>query len=141
MNSLGRRIRGIIGMTLAWGFAWSAVGAVVARLPGFDSDLPFPFLFTPFGMATGLVFAGVLLAIESRNALERVSLPLFAACGAASGILVGVVLANMRGDMKEVLVFGPLLALAGAACAAGSLAVARRSERTTLPAPNGPTEA
>jgi len=42
----------------------------------------------------------------------------------------------------EFLVFGPPLAIAGAACAAGSLALARRAERHELPRHGGhPAEA
>jgi hypothetical protein len=37
----------------------------------------------------------------------------------------------------EFLVFGPALTVAGAGCAAGSLAMARRAEKRELSSPNG----
>lgn len=138
MRSLGRRIRGAAGMGLTWGAAWGAAGGVVARVPGIESDLPFGLLFAPFGFVTGLVFFGILVAIEGRRSFDRMPYSLFAACGAVSGVLLALYVAALRGEAlgREVLVFGPVLALAGAVCGAGSLAVARRSERATLPGPS-----
>jgi hypothetical protein len=76
-----------------------------------------------------------------------VSLSRFAGWGAVSGLVLSgifVVAAALRGGSVwgEFLVFGPSLAMASAACAAGSLAVARRAERGELPGPSGdPAEA
>jgi hypothetical protein len=111
-------------------------------MPGIDSDLPFPLLFAPFGFVTGTIFSGFLVAIECRRRFDRMSLPRFAGWGAVSGLLLAIYVSALRGETLEVLVFGPVLALAGAVCAAASLAVARRSERATLSGPGGvPTEA
>jgi hypothetical protein len=137
MGNLGRRIRGAIGMGLAWGAAWFVAGILVARMPGFFSDLPFALLFTPFGVVTGILFFGILVVIEGRRGLDRMLLPRFASWGAVSGLLLAVFVAALRGAVgRELLVFGPVLALAGAGCAAGSLARARRFERATLPSPS-----
>ena len=142
MKKWGRRIRAAIGMGLTWAAVWFGAGIVLARVPGFYSDLPFALLFAPLGFATGIIFSGILVVIEGRRSFERMSLSRFAGWGAVSGLLLAVVVAALRGETLEVLVFGPVLALAGAVCAAGSLAVARRSERATLPGPSGgPTEA
>jgi hypothetical protein len=59
-----------------------------------------------------------------------------------SGVLLSgifVVGALLRGASLwgEFLVFGPALAMAGAVCAAGSLALARRAEGRELPGPSG----
>jgi hypothetical protein len=120
-------------MGLTWGAAWFVAGILVARVPGFSSDLPFALLFAPFGFVTGILFFGILVVIESRRGFDRMSLSRFAAWGAVSGVLLAVVVTALRGETLggELLVFGPLLALTGALCAAGSLAVARRSERAT----------
>ena len=147
MKKWWRRIRAAIGMGLTWGAAWSVAGAVLARLPGFNSDLPFALLFAPLGFITGIIFSGILVGIEGRRAFDRTSLPRFAAWGGASGLLLSgifVVGAALRGApvWGEFLVFGPPLAIASAVCAAGSLAVARRSERRELSgASEHPTEA
>ncbi|VTR96245.1 Uncharacterized protein OS=Gemmatimonadetes bacterium KBS708 GN=J421_0600 PE=4 SV=1 [Gemmata massiliana] len=132
MRNLGRRIRGAIGMGLAWGVAWSGAGALVARVPGIDSDLPFPLLFAPFGFVTGIIFSGIFTVFEARSGFDRASLPRLAGWGAGSGLLLAGYIAALRGEMLEVLAFGPALALAGAVRAAGSLVVASRSERATL---------
>ena len=128
------RIRAAIGMGLIWGAAWFGAGILLARVPGFYSDLPFALLFAPLGFLTGIVFSGILVGIEGRRGFERASLSRFAGWGAASGLLLsGIFVAGaaLRGGSAwgEFLVFGPPLAIASAVCAAGSLAVARRGER------------
>jgi len=126
-------------MALIWAAAWFGAGLLLARVPGFFSDVPFAILFAPLGFASGLVFSGVLVAVAGRGKLDRVSLPRFAGWGAVSGLLLSGVLvggAALRGEALggEALAFGAVLAAAGAVCAAGSLAVARRGGRPELPA-------
>ena len=142
MKNWGRRIRAAIGMGLIWGAAWFAAGILLARVPGFHSDLPFALLFAPLGFATGVIFSGILAGIEGRRGHDRTSLSRFAGWGAASGLLLSgifVVGAALRGAplWGEFLVFGPPLAVASAICAAGSLAVARRAGRRELPGHRG----
>jgi len=137
MKQWGRRIRAAIGMGLTWGVVWSGAGALLARVPGFYSDLPFALLFAPLGFVTGIIFSGILVVIERRRRFDRVSLPRFAAWGALSGLLLSgifTVAAALRGQTAwgEFLVFGPPLTMASAVCAAGSLAMARRAERQEL---------
>ncbi len=134
MKTWGRRIRGAIGMGLAWGAAGSVAGALLARVSSVDVDLPFPLLFAPLGFFTGIIFSVILVVIEGRRGFERMSLSRFAGWGAVSGLLltgIFVVGAALRGQAVwgEFLLFGPALAVAGAVCAAGSLALARRAER------------
>jgi hypothetical protein len=142
MKKWGRRIRAAIGMGLTWGAAWSGAGALLARVPGFYSDLPFALLFAPLGFVTGIIFSGVLVVIEGRRRFDRMSLSRFAGWGAVSGLLLSgifVVAAALRGASLwgEFLVFGPPLAVASAFCAAGSLALARRAERRELRGASG----
>ena len=137
MKKWWRRIRAAIGMGLTWGGVWFVAGTLLARVPGFSSDLPFALLFAPLGFVSGIIFSGILVGIEGRRRFDRTSLPRFAGWGAASGLLLSgipVVGAALRGGalLGEFLVFGPPLAIAGAICAAGSLAVARRAERREL---------
>lgn len=147
MKKWGRRIRGAIGMGLAWGAAWFGAGILLARVPGFYSDLPFALLFAPLGFFAGIIFSGILVVMESRRGFDRMSFSRCAGWGAVSGLLLSgifVVGAALRGETLwgEFSVFGPGLAMAGAACAAGSLAVARRAERREFPGPSGdPAEA
>jgi hypothetical protein len=147
MKQWGRRIRAAIGMGLIWGAAWFGAGILLARLPGFYSDIPFALLFAPLGFVTGIIFSGILVVIEGRRRFERMSLSRFAGWGAVSGLLLSgifVVGAALRGAplWGEFLVFGPALAIASAVCAAGSLALARRAEQRELPGPSrDPAEA
>ena len=147
MKTWGRRIRAAIGMGITWGAAWVGAGILLARVPGFSSDLPFALLFAPLGFVTGIIFSGILVVIEGRRGFDRMSLSRFAGWGAVSGLLLSgifVVGAALRGEALwgEFLVFGPALAMASAVCAAGSLAVAGRAEKRELPGPSGdPAEA
>lgn len=147
MKNWGRRIRGAIGMGLTWAAAWFGAGILLARVPGFHSDLPFALLFAPLGFITGIMFSGILVAVESRRRFDRMSLSRFAGWGAVSGLLLSgifVIGTALGGEALggEVVVFASVLAAAGAVCAAGSLALARRGERRELPDPSGdPAEA
>jgi len=147
MKKWGRRIRGAIGMGLTWGAAWFGAGILLARVPGFYSDLPFALLFAPLGFVTGIIFSGILVVSERGRSFARMSLPRFAGWGAVGGLLLsGIFVAGaaLRGGALwgEFLVFGPALAISGAVCAAGSLAMAKRAERRELPGPSGnPAEA
>jgi hypothetical protein len=142
-----KRIRAAIGMGLTWAAAWFGAGILLARVPGFYSDLPFALLFAPLGFLTGIIFSGILVGIEGRRGFDRMSLSRFAGWGAVSGLLLSgifVVGAALRGGAlwEEFLVFGPPLAIASAVCAAGSLAIARGGERGELPGNSGhPAEA
>src|SRR6266850_1951799 len=104
MKQWGRRIRGAIGMGLAWAAAGFGAGFVLARLSSFNPDLPFGLLFGPLGFLSGIIFS----------------------------VGAGLRGASMWGDF---LLFGPALAMGGAVCAAGSLALARRAERRELIGP------
>jgi len=147
MKKWGRRIRGAIGMGLAWGAAGFGAGILLARVSRFDVDVPFALLFAPLGFFSGIIFSGILVVIEDRRGFDRMSLSRFAGWGAVSGLLLSgifVVGAALRGETVwgEFLLFGPALAMASAVCAAGSLAVARRAEKRELPGPTGdPAEA
>lgn len=137
MTTLGRRIRGALKMGALWGVAWGLAGGIVARVLGINSDLPLPLLFAPLGMFSGVVFSGVLVAMARRRVIDQLSVPRFAAWGATSGaLLTGVIVAGalLRGAnaWSEFLLFGPALIGAGTACAAGSLALARRGDRLEL---------
>lgn len=129
-----RRIRGAVGMGITWGAAWFAVGFVPRWVFGIDSDLPFPLLFGGLGFIAGVTFSGLLVLTEGRRRFEQMSLSRFAAAGAVGGLLLGALF--VRGaslGLGEVLAIPSMFAAACAACASGSLAVARRVVRRDLP--------
>ena len=128
-----RRTRAALAVGLTWAAGWSAAGFLLARVPGFDSDLPFALFFGPLGFATGVIFSGIVVAIEGRR-FDLAPLSHFVAWGALSGLLLSgiiVAAAALRGEnwWGELLLFGPRLAVASAASGGGSLALATRSKR------------
>ena len=120
-----RRIRGAVGMGLIWATAWFGAGLILLLVVGAGAaDVPFPLFFALLGFLAGVTFSGILGIVEGRRRFDQMSLPRFAAWGGVGGFLLSVVLAiALGGDAFPVL--GPVFALSGAGCAAGSLALAR----------------
>ena len=129
-----RRIRGAIGMGLAWGAAWSGAGIVLAVVTRFKADAPFPLVFGVLGFAAGVIFSTFLALTEGRRRFDQMSLGRFAASGAFGGLLLSALFARAASlGWGDVLAIAPTFALASAVCASGSLAVARRAAGRELP--------
>ena len=122
------------------------------------ADVPYPLGFGAFGFVAGVTFSGVLGLVEGRRrgspvrggerdsgvgathstvlwtSFDQMSLPRFAGWGAAGGFLLSaifvlaVALAEDPAFLWNLVVLGPIFAVAGAGSAAGSLALARRAE-------------
>src|SRR3970040_177204 len=124
------RIRAAIGIGLTWAIAWFGAGMILLLVVGFGAaDVPFPLFFALLGFLAGVTFSGVLGIVEGRRRFDQMSLPRFAAWGGVGGLLLAgifVPVAGLGGD--AFLVLGPVFALSGAGCAAGSLALARKAE-------------
>ena len=137
-----RRIRGAIGMGLTWAAAWGGAGIITMLgfllVTGSRPDAPFPLIFGAFGFVAGVIFSGVLGLVEGRRRFDQMSLPRFAAWGAAGGFLLAatfVLAVSLSGDpgfLWNLVVVGPLFAVAAAGSAAGSLALARRAQGREL---------
>jgi hypothetical protein len=134
MSKWLRRIRGAVGMGLAWAMAWFAAGMVLLLIVGPDAaDVPFPLGFGLLGFLAGATFSGVLGIVGGRRNFDQMSIPRFAGWGAIGGLLFSVIFvlaAGLGGDV--ILVLGPVFALSSAASAAGSLALARKAEDREL---------
>lgn len=135
MTTVGRRIRAALAMGLMWALAWAVAGAVLGRIPRPDDDVPLPILFAPLGFLSGVLFAGFLMLREGRRTLDRLSLSRMAGWGTAAGLTLAVIIvggAALGGHPfgREALLLVPGFTLASAACAAGTLALARRGERS-----------
>ena len=133
-----RRVRGAIGMGVAWGAAWSVVGGVPRWMFGFNTDAPFPLIFGVLGFVAGVTFAAILMVAERRRGFDRMSLPRFAAWGAVGGLLLSALFTRAASlEMGDVLMIAPTFELASALCASGSLALARRAPMHELPRGRG----
>lgn len=128
-----KRIRGAIGMGLTWGVAWFGAGLLLLLVVGFGAaDVPFPLFFGLLGFLAGATFSAILGLFAGRSRFEQMSLPRFAGWGALGGLLLAGMLVLVAGPGVELLVVGPVFALAGAISAAGTLALARRGEEREL---------
>jgi hypothetical protein len=134
MGKWWRRIRGAIGMGLAWAAAWFGAGMVLLFIVGFGAaDVPFPLGFGLLGFLAGVTFSGVLGIVERRRRFDQMSLPRFAVWGGVGGLLFSRIFVPVAGlSGGAFLGLGAIFALAGASCAAGSLALARAAERREL---------
>lgn len=140
MQTLMRRVRGAIGMGLAWGVAWALAGGAPRWLFGFNADVPFPIVFGVLGFLAGVIFFAILAVTERRRTFDQLSLPRFAAWGAVGGVLLSAIFTRIASlGPGDVLVIAPTFALACAACASGSLALARRADKLQLPDGRGDT--
>lgn len=137
-------------MGLTWAAGWAVAGlligvaSIVLPFLPWDAffevfDAPLPALAIP-GFIGGALFSVVLGVAGRRRRFDELSIPRFAAWGALGGLLVSLVpitmvamgLATPRAGLDmwrtTAAIAGPLVLL-GAASAAGSLALARRSSK------------
>lgn len=139
MKKALRRIRGAVGMGLAWAAAWFGAGMVmmlgILLVTGSTgADVPYPLGFGMFGFLGGVTFSAFLGIAEGRRSFDQMSMGRFAAWGAAGGLLlstvfvVAVALVEGLGFLSNLTILGPVFAAAGASCATGALALARRAE-------------
>ncbi len=139
MEKWFRRIRGALGMGLAWAAAWFGAGMVIMLVfllttGSTGADVPYPIGFGAFGFVAGVTFSGIIGLVEGRRRFDQMSLPRSAGWGAVSGFLLSavfVVMVALTEDisfLSNLVVLGPVFAGAGATCAAGALALARRAE-------------
>ncbi len=123
---------------MIWAAAWFGVGAIMQLglllVSGSRADVPIPLVFGVFGFVAGVTFSVLLGVAEGRRRFDEMSIPRFAGWGAAGGFLMSVLfvlavaLAGDSAFLSNLVLLGPIVALAGAGSAAGSLALARRAE-------------
>lgn len=130
MSKWLRKLRGALGLGLTWAFAWFAAGMALLLVVGPDAaDVPFPLGFGFLGFLAGVTFSVVLGVTEGRRRFDEMSIPRFALWGGVGGVGLSVVFSLVAGlGITMPLVLGPVFGLAGAACAAGTLALARMAE-------------
>lgn len=154
MTNWLKRIRGAVGMGLTWAVSWSAIGALVAVLPGTMRAGYFPTVplivgfavqFAALGFVGGAAFSVVLGVTEGRHRFDQMSLPRFAVWGAFGGLMMWAVRDTIGWSVMSFLgrvgvpgfswvyaISGGIIVLLGAGSAAGSLALARRVDDQEL---------
>jgi hypothetical protein len=134
MGNLLRRLRGAIGMGFAWAVALGLVGGVPRWVFGLNTDVPLGLVFGVFGFVSGVVFSVILVLTERRRTFEQMSLPRFAGWGALGGLAVAAFWTRLMSfGPADVMLIVPTFTAAVAACASGTLMLARRVERRELP--------
>jgi hypothetical protein len=137
-----RRIRGAVLMGLTWALAWLPVGLLIGLILDPDGSMDEPWLLvgTLPGFLAGVVFSAVLGIAAARRKLDELSVAKVGGWGAVAGLLIGslpFVLGDQGPDAKRVwllpVVVISSITLLSAVSAAGSLVLARKSERRELP--------
>lgn len=138
MDMLLRRIRGALGMGLIWGSAWFAAGmammvGLLVTTGSTGADVPYPLGFGALGFVAGVTFSGVVSLVGGSRRFDQLSLGRFSAWGGLGGFLFAtlfVVAVTVFDDptfLDNLVFLGPIFGVAGAGCAGGVLAVARRA--------------
>jgi hypothetical protein len=134
-----RRIRGALGTAVTWALAWSGVGIAVGLLNVVLAGAPlgavmatFAVAWAKMGFIGGAIFSVVVGVAERRRAFHEMSVPRFAAWGALGALVFGLPIAAALGFTAEMVVGFSTVVLLGAGSAAGSLAIARRSDDREL---------
>jgi hypothetical protein len=127
-------------MGLTWAAALFVVGSVPRWVFGVDTDVPIPLVSGVFGFIAGVTFSALLVLTEGRRSFDQMSIRRFAGWGAITGLLLSAIWAEVVSlPLGQALALAPAFALACAACASGSLAMARRAVRRELPGGSGDT--
>jgi hypothetical protein len=120
-------------MGVTWALGWFCAGMILRLIVGPGAgDVPLPIRFAILGFLSGVTFSGFLRLVAGRRRFDQMSLGRFAGWGAAGGLLLSGILALTAGPGGESLLLVPVLALAGAGSAAGTLALARKAESPRL---------
>lgn len=138
MSTWLRRLRGALGLALAWAFTWFSAGMLLLLVVGPDAaDVPFPLGFGFLGFWAGLGFSGFLALLDRKRSFTELSLARVGVWGALGGLLLGLVMTAIVGP-EAFIVLASVFAGAGALCAAGTLALARMAEEPAGVGPGSP---
>jgi len=142
LKSLLRKLRGIVGTGLSWGFSWSFLGTALhwslasLGFVGAPDMIVTATMYGLMGFYGGCVFGGVLSLTEHRRSLSELHLGRVAGWGALGGLFVPVVYHLLGGGAglrwfsllwtsPELWFTLAIIAPLGAASAAGMTAIAR----------------
>jgi hypothetical protein len=136
-----RRIRGAFLMGLTWALVWAPVGLLIGMIvdPDGSMDEPWIAVGTYPGFLSGVIFSVVLGIAARRRRLDELSVAKVGGWGAVAGLIIGslpFVLGDQGPNVERVwllpVVVISSITLLSAASAAGSLVLAKKSERREL---------
>jgi hypothetical protein len=136
-----RRIRGAVLMGLTWALVWAPVGLLIGMIldPDGSMDEPWVLVGTYPGFLSGVIFSVVLGIAARRRRLDELSVAKVGGWGAVAGVIIGslpFVLGDQGPNVERVwllpVVVISSITLLSAASAAGSLVLAKKSERREL---------
>jgi len=131
-----RIIRGMVGMGLTFSAGVGAIASLVAGALWLITGAPFRELAFPvvassiWAFPIGVAFSGVIALTARGRTFERLSVPRFAALGAAAGLALFGVLALNAWDawsLPTAIANATLFVLLGGGSATASLLIARRA--------------
>jgi hypothetical protein len=137
-----RRIRAALLMGLIWAVVWLPVGLLLGLVldPDGSMDEPWVLVGALPGFLAGVIFSVVLGIAAGRRRLDELSVAKVGGWGAVAGLLIGslpFVLGDQDPNTERVwllpVVVISSITLLSAVSAAGSLVLARKSERQELP--------
>jgi hypothetical protein len=129
-------------MGLTWAVVWLPVGLLIGMIldPDGSMDEPWILVGTLPGFLAGVIFSAVLGIAAARRRLDELSVAKVGGWGAVAGLLIGslpFILGDQGPDAERVwllpVVVISSITLLSAVSAAGSLVLARKSERKELP--------
>ena len=143
MTTIFKRLRGAAVTVVSWSASWAIIGAFFRIVWPSEPGGGFPSLamllasglgWVQIGAISGALFA-LLVMGGGRRRIEDLTMTHVAVCGAIAGVLLPFLMLTVgsmvSGDsFSWLLPQLPRYAIAGALCGAGSLALARRTDRT-----------
>lgn len=135
------RIRGALLMGLTWAVVWLPAGLLLGLVldPDGSMDEPWVLVGALPGFLAGVMFSVVLGIAAGRRRLDELSVAKVGGWGAVAGLLIGslpFVLGDQDGRTGNLwllpVVVVSSITLLSAASAAGSLALAKKSQRPEL---------
>ena len=142
MGGWMRRVRGAVLLGVTWAVCWGVAAVLVGMVvdPDGSMDEMWVAIGALPGFLGGVTFATALSLLARRRRFDELSVPRFAAWGAAAGLVVGAIPFVLGSPTSAfplwqlaAAVIGSTTALS-AGSAAASLALARRAEARALPA-------
>jgi hypothetical protein len=131
MKRFLRVIRGVIGTGLSWALGWAGLFAGIGAVFGAHSVLRLALSQGFVGFIAGSAFGVILSIVERHKKLEDLSTGRVALWGGLGGLLVAGSL-SLLGGGALVWPFMVIIAVSGAACSAGTIAIAKRAGDSQL---------